>query len=71
MIPTCVSIPDICHPILTTREDEVPTWCESAINPLSVVCGSDVLFHSQAERSNGFKCVLQKFKKEEKKVFGL
>lgn len=47
MIPTCVSIPHICHPILTAREDEVPTWCESAVNPLSVVCGSRVLLYSQ------------------------
>lgn len=50
MILTCVGIPDICHPILATREDEIPTWCESAIDPLSVVCGSSVLLYSQAER---------------------
>lgn len=50
IILTCVCIPDICHPVLATREDKVPTWCESTIDPLSVVCGSGVLLHSQAER---------------------
>lgn len=52
MILTCVCIPDIRHPILTTRKDEVPTWCESAINPLSVVCGTAVLLYSQTERGH-------------------
>lgn len=47
---TCVCIPDIRHPVLATREDKVPTWCESTIDPLSVVCGSSVLLHSQAEK---------------------
>lgn len=50
MILTCVCIPHISHPILTTREDEVPAWRESAVDPLSVVCGSGVLLYSQAER---------------------
>lgn len=49
MIPTRVSIPDIRHPILTTGKDEVPTWCESAVKPLSVVCGSNILLHSQTK----------------------
>lgn len=51
IIPTCGCVPDICHPILTTREDKVPTWCESTIDPFSIVCGSSVLAYSQAERS--------------------
>lgn len=51
MILTCVGIPDIRHPILATGEDEVPTWRESAVDPLSVVCGSSVFLHSQAERA--------------------
>lgn len=49
MMLTCVSIPDVRHPILTTRKDEAPTWCESAVKPLSVVCGSNVLLHSQTK----------------------
>lgn len=48
-ILTCISIPDICHPILATRKDEVPTRCERAGNPLSVVGGSRVLLYSQTK----------------------
>lgn len=44
---TCISIPDIRHPILTARKDEVPTWCKSTVNPLSVVNGSSVFLYSQ------------------------
>lgn len=51
MIHTCVCVPDVRHPVLAAREEEVPTWCESAVDPLSVVYGSTVLLYSQTERS--------------------
>ena len=54
MLHTCVCVPDVRHPVLAAREEEVPTWCESAVDPLSVVYGSAVLLHSQTERSRWF-----------------
>lgn len=45
---TCVCVPDVRHPVFATGEDQVPTRCESAVDPLSVVGGSSVLLHGEA-----------------------
>lgn len=54
---TCVCVPDVRHPVFATREDQVPTRCESAVDPLSVVRGSSVLLHGQAGRGTRIKIV--------------
>lgn len=46
---TCVRIPHVRQPVFTARENKLSTRRESAADPLSVVGGSYVFLHSQAD----------------------